>query len=241
MNRSYSLRSFARDVGLSHTYLSLVFRNKKPFPVKTLHAVVKRLGIDPKTFPSVPELFMEDAENSDAFRRLEIDKFRFFTRWYHTAILELAEIQGFPLTAQHSALYLGLDTEPVREALSLLRRLGLLKLDGRRWVKTQSKLSIEGTTSLEAIRTYHRHMITKALDELSKTDHYDFKKRDITALTMPINPRRISGAKKRIAQFRRSLEAYLTKGNCTEVYQLNLQLFPLRGAGKTERPLWEYQ
>ena len=238
INGKYSLRSFSKDVGLSHTYLSLVFRNKRALPSKTLFSAIHRLGLDPKTFPLVQDSTMD--LKKDSFARLEIVKFRLLTRWYHTALMELAEIRTFEFTEDNVAAYLGLQLNEVRTALASIRRLGLLNLENGRWVKANSKLSIMSTISVEAIRTYHRQMISKAIEELFKTDHSDFKRRDITGITMAINPRRVAGAKKRIAQFRRSLEAYLTRGNCTEIYQANIQLFPLRQAGKTELRRQEY-
>lgn len=231
-NRSYSLRAFARDLGISHTYLSLVFNGKKKFPAATLRSLSDKLRLRADQLEKMAD--PSDRASKDRFSRLEMDKFRLMSRWYYIAILDLVDLKSFVFTPQNIASYLSVDFEEVKEALQTLKRLEVLKLENGKWSKVQSKFSIVLPTSMEAIRHYHRQMIHQASRELEKTGEHDFKLRDITGMTMPINPRRIAGAKRRIARFRRSLEAYLTQGECSEVYQLNIQLFTHRGGGHRE-------
>ena len=187
---------------------------------------------------------MEKAENkgraekkTKAFSQFELDKFRLLCRWYYVAILELVQLKGFAPSTRNIADYLDIELDDVAEALSAMKRLGVLTRSGGRWACVEEKGEIIAPASTEAIRAYHRQMIFLAQDELAKTENHFFKLRDITGMTMPINPKRISGAKRKIMRFRRSLEAYLTQGDCTEVYQFNIQLFPLRGAGGKSKRL----
>lgn len=234
--RHYSLRAFAADLGISHTYLSLILNDKKRLPLATLKSFADKLGIDEQKVWKLDQIDAGGASPKKLrqFSRLEIDKFRLMSRWYYVAILDLIEVEDFIFNTANVARYFAIDTDETREALAALKRLGLLKVIAGKWMKVERRLSIIMPTSLEAIRAYHRQMIAKATDELEKTSSADFKLRDITGMTMPINPSRIPGAKRRIARFRRSLEAYLTHGKCTEVYQFNVQLFTLRAGGKSK-------
>lgn len=226
-NRAYSLRAFARDLGLSHTYLSLLFHDKKRLPASTLRSLSDKLGLSPERVEKVTE-----GRGSGDFSRLELDTFRLLYRWYYIAILDLVNLTGFTFTVPAIAAYLAIDPDEVREALATLKRLGILHQVKGKWIKSEERFSIVVPKSMEAIRAYHRQMIALALGELQLVGDHDFKQRDITGMTMPINPKRLAGAKRKIARFRRALEAYLTQGECTEVYQFNLQLFPLRGGGR---------
>jgi hypothetical protein len=49
---------------------------------------------------------------------------------------------------------------------------------------------------------------------------------------MAVNHSRLPEAYERIDRFRKKLERFLSEGDCTEVYQLNLQLFNLSHALK---------
>jgi transcriptional regulator with XRE-family HTH domain len=238
--RVYSLRAFARDLGVSHTYLSLILNGKKRLPLNTLVSLSTKLGLDHRGLSQLGHKIDVDQKRSRAFARLEIDRFRLLSQWYYVAILELIEIDTFKFSAANVAEYFHLSIDETKEALTVLKRLGLIRLTKGKWTKVENRFSVVAPNSQAAIRAYHRQMILKAYDELSKTSEPEFKLRDITGITMPINPHRILGAKRKLARFRRSLEAYLTQGKCSEVYQLNLQLFPLRGAGKKrEKPLEE--
>ena len=235
--RPYSLRAFARDLGLSHTYVSLVLNNKKRLPVATLRALGDKLGLETTQVSELEKLEnrASSKKKTKTFSQFELDKFRLMCRWYYIAILEMTQLKGFVSSTKNIAEYLDIEVDEVAEALSAMKRLGVLKASGGKWSCVEEKRAIIAPSSTEAIRAYHRQMILLAQDELGKTEGHFFKQRDITGMTMPINPKRISGAKRKIARFRRSLEAYLTQGDCTEVYQFNIQLFTLRGAGGKSR------
>ncbi len=229
--RPYSLRAFARDLGLSHSYVSLVLNNKKCLPVATLRSLGDKLGLESHQVLELEKNESPSKRKAKTFSQIELDKFRLMCRWYYVAILELVQLKGFAPSTKNIADYLDLEMDDVSEALSAMKRLGVIKISAGKWTCIEEKRSIVAPTSTEAIRAYHRQMALLAHDELSKIDSHHFKCRDITGMTMPINPKRISGAKRKIARFRRSLEAYLTQGECSEVYQFNLQLFPLKAAG----------
>ena len=44
-----------------------------------------------------------------------------------------------------------------------------------------------------------------------------------------MNPANLEKAKKKILEFQKELAELITEGDCTEVYQMNVQLFSLTG------------
>ena len=73
-------------------------------------------------------------------------------------------------------------------------------------------------------------MLGKAEEFLSASTGEDYDLREYNSITIPIDPKRIPDAKKKIAQFQRSLWEFMTQGEALELYQFNLQLFPLARA-----------
>ena len=225
----------ARDLGVSHTYLSLMLSGKRKFPPKRVLQISKQLGIEAKEVSgymaaalNVPS-HIPDKKTSPTqqYIRMELDRYRILSEWYHLPLLDLTLVKGFRSEPKWISRQLGIPVKKVEGAIRRLLRLGLLNKDSGRFKKTQVKIAFPTHSSLQAIRKFHREMILKGLDALQSPRQADFDSRDITGITMPVNSRRISEARKRIQKFRRQLYAFLSQGECDRLYQLNVQLFPL--------------
>lgn len=246
-NPSFSLRAFARDLGVSHTYLSLVLNGKKALSMKKVIHFSQLLEFDDRE----ADLFMkagtreakgrafEKAGTEPAKSRrkkpgdlekyfeLEIDNFRVLNDWYHIPILELTCTQDFRSDLKWIAQRLSISVEQVRNAVERLKRLNLLAERDGRLVKTNESLSIMPKKFEKAIRDYHRQMLAKASDIMELGSPEGYAARDVTGSCMAIDPKLLPEARKKIAAFRRSLIKFLSSGEGSEVYQLGVQLFPV--------------
>jgi len=220
-NASYSLRAFARDLGLSHTYLSLIFHGKRNISPTVLS----------KFLEEDVEVFSKCVRNkTSSYHYADLDHFSLISEWYHIAILELSSLDDFRATPKWIAKKLGLNLHEAQLALDRLKRLGhLVKSTKQKWKKAQKKLFFEPGTPNKYIRKFHRQMILKALDVLDSNQPIEC--RDITSVTLTGDPKRIAGAKKKIEKFRKELSRYMANGDGDgdgdRIYQLNVQLFPL--------------
>lgn len=244
-NSSFSLRAFARDLGVSHTYLSLVLNRKKSLSLKKVIQFSQLLQLDERE----ADLFMkagareargrasqksEDApvlskkkqkEEEIKFFELETDRFRILTDWYHIPLLELTYTKDFINDPTWIARRLSISVEQARNAISRLKRLGLLEECGGKLTKTNAKLAIVPKSFETAVRDYHRQMLQKASDAMESGNAEDYAVRDITGSTIAIDPAKIPEVKRRIAAFRRSMLKFLSDKETSEVYQLNVQFF----------------
>ena len=76
-----------------------------------------------------------------------------------------------------------------------------------------------------AISNFHRQMIRQAGDALDKTPA---AKRDVSSLTVALSQKKFEEAKRRIQEFRRELNVFLSEEeNPAAVYQINFQIFNL--------------
>jgi uncharacterized protein (TIGR02147 family) len=245
-NPSYSQRAVARDLGLSHGFLSLLLSGKKSLTFKRALQICQVLRVGEQqsqvflrtvalesTKDATCRAYLEEAlrtsESSpqQEFATLELDRFRALSEWYHIAILDLTLIRGFKPDFDWIGAQLGISARQVRVAVERLERLGLLEINGTEWKKTSAKLAIPTTYSDQAVKVFHDQMIDKAKEAMHSPNPDDFEKRDITGTTLAIDPRLLPEAKKRIQKFRRELLEFFETGEPDELYQLNVQLFRL--------------
>ena len=156
--------------------------------------------------------------------QLTNDEFHLIADWYHFGILNLVKTKGFVSEPRWIARQLCISTVEVREALERLERLQLIKRVGQRLVRTAQKITTGEDVNSIAINTYHEQTLRKAIDCINEVP---VSLRDNTAITMAIDVSKIGQAKKLIKNFRRTLSEVLEEGKCTEVYNLNIVLYPL--------------
>lgn len=242
-NPHYSLRAFARDLGVSHALLSLVLRGKKVPSWRTSLRMAGRLS-PPWAAPlrdAARNLADREAVRPTAGRRRTRDftslppetARKLVGRWHALAILDLTALGDFRPEAGWISEKLGIEPSRAAADLKTLIASGLLKQENGRWKKDPLKLAIATPDgSRREMRRFHREMIRKALRALDSADPGDFAARDVTGALIPADPRLLPEARRRISRFRRNLITFLSSGNPSELYQLNVQLFSLSRAGR---------
>src|SRR5688572_4111377 len=79
-NPRYTLRAFARQLGISHSLLSMMFGGQRRLSRRTMQKIEAAL-------PRPPE-----GETADDSHRLSLDQFEALSDWTHYAILSLLEL-----------------------------------------------------------------------------------------------------------------------------------------------------
>ena len=123
---------------------------------------------------------------------------------------------------------MGISVLETEIALERLLESKLLEEKDGVYVKTNNKMRLPTTRTKEIIRKFHQQMIKKAYDELhQKVDEEDFKKRLITGATFAINQKKIEEIQKLVHEKLYEITDLATSDDCDELYQLNIQFFPL--------------
>lgn len=239
-NSRYSMRAFARDIGMTPQMLSSVFNKKKDLSVDTAAEIANRLGYDPiqtqdlldsvvfagcKTdlARNVLKKRIEDRNQTNAgFRPLNQEMFKVISDWYHYAILELTTTPDFKSDPRWIATRLGLTVFEVKEAISRLKSLELLDDVGGKLKKTEFHVSALSEVPSGALRQHAKQILTKGISAL---DEQNQNERDISSMTMAIDPDLLPEAKKMIKNFRRKLCAFLESGKRSEIYVFAPALF----------------
>jgi uncharacterized protein (TIGR02147 family) len=186
-NARYSLRAYARDLGLQPARLSLILSGKKGLSRASASAIAKRLGLSQRE----TNLFVAQVESQHArsksgkrlagerlreqieknpSRNLSLDAFHVISDWYHLAILELLKWNDGDHRPKWLAKELGISPIQAKEAVERLVRLDLVRLDpeanpARYRAVTETVLSPDGIPS-DAVKKFHEQILRRAIDAL---------------------------------------------------------------------------
>ncbi|MGK5087960.1 TIGR02147 family protein [Bdellovibrionota bacterium FG-2] len=244
-NLAYSTRAFARDLGMSQALVSLVMNGKRPLTIKQAAQISVLFGFSKEqaesfienTLLALPanakmakrlrQAKLKGENRAPVYKNYELERFKAIGQWYHLAILDLTTTKWFRSNLAWIARRLGISTIEARDAVTRLLDMGLLEQKDGNLHKTANKIYFATKRSEPAVRSFHQQMIGKALEQLQHTDDEAFDARQISSMTMAIPKSSLALAKERIQAFQKELATLLCVGDCDEVYQLNIQMFPL--------------
>lgn len=240
-----SIRSLASHLGLTPSYVSKVFRGERRLPLKLLAPIAKVLQLDHHEVAEIQSLLLHDVESREAgaFTGIKTLKphhdnplnteyqpltdYWLLEEWYHLPLLNLITTENFSVAQM--AKRLGITARRAELSLDRLTREGLIKRGPQgEWLRTNLKTRFAAQRSHPSIRAYHRSMIDKASQLLSRAPtESEYAERLISGVTFAGDPAKISEAKLVIEKAMYQAAEILASGPCTEVFQINLQLFKL--------------
>ncbi len=233
-NPRYSLRAFARHIGLSPGELSELLRGKRKLSLKSAVRVAKSLSLNSTECKHLLYLaqldqgegteLLDQVKGPKSKEELTAEMFHLVSDWACFAILNLSECSGFSWKPSYISKRLGITTPHAQSAVERLERVGLVKeINGKKRVDPDHVVAAPGVPS-EAIRNYHKSILQKAIDAL---DFQKMNERDISGIGLALDPKHIDSVKKEIADFQDQLTEKYQNGKKSEVYQLEVALFRL--------------
>jgi uncharacterized protein (TIGR02147 family) len=223
-NPRFSMRSYARFLGIGVASLSEALSGKRNLSPKNLQKVASKLDLR----PIEQELFIQKPKNSfteSDVVLLEDEKFSIIADWYHFAIIELASIKKHIATPQWIGQELGIDVYEAQVALERLQKLNLIEIKNKKIIRKTGFLTSGEDIPSAAIRTRHHQILDRAHDSLN----YDpIDVRFFNEITIAIDPDNIEQIKKSLKNFIRKTSSKLEEGSPSQVYSLSINLFPLK-------------
>jgi len=240
-NPSYSLRAFARDMGLSPSQMSDILRGRTGLSSKKALEVAAQLGMneqESQCFQALVEVehgrsqaivqkaqdFLKTHAFADRFNGLTEDEFRLISDWHHFALLSAMELDNYDGSLNWLAHELNLSLAQVEDAAKRMLKLDYIDLKDGKFILKDLMLKTSSGVPSAALKKFHKQHIQKSLQAV---DEVSLDKRDITCMTMAIDLARLPVAKEMIKNFRRELCQYLEGGEKSHVYNINIQLIPL--------------
>jgi len=233
-NPKYSLRAFAKMLGISSAYLSLILSGKRRIPEQTVLAMGKALGLDPDQIEKFQQKVASKKQSSEArseapedYRQIALDHFQVIADWYHYAILELTKIQSFTPSPKWVASSLGISVNEVNDAVERLIRLEMLQISSSgQWIDLSGDITnLDNEFVAVARRKLQKQILEKAIESL---ETIPVEKRDQSSMTMAVDSKLLPEAKKRLTQFRRQFSKFLESGSEKDkVFNLSISLYPV--------------
>jgi uncharacterized protein (TIGR02147 family) len=235
-NPRYSLRAFAKNLGVGPSFLSMILASKRTITINTIENLGPKIGLNPKELATLKQNIISknlkstnestsDENSNDTYIQVAMDQFHLISDWYHYAILELISVETFKPEPRFIAKSLGISVGEVNAAVERLVRLNLLKIENEIWrAVDEHSTNYDKVTLSLARRKLQKQVLEKALTSLEEVD---YQKRDQTSMTMAIDVTLLPEARKKITKFRREMARFLQKNNKNEVYNLAVALYPL--------------
>lgn len=228
-NQNYSLRAFARGIGVHPAHLSPILRNKRPITLKTGRKIIENLSF---TNEEKKKLYLELIHplqhlksNSLDIKTLSNKEFNLIQGFEHFAILELMKLNLFKPNVNWISAQLKISTGTTLNAINKLKELGYIKVEGQRWIRTNKYLKTSDGMPSSNIRESHKRYLLKAITSLQNDP---IERREFNALTLAISKKDLSTIKFKIRNFIKELYDEHSKNALDDVYQLNIQFFPLK-------------
>lgn len=242
-NPRYSVRAFARALDIDVGTLSRVLSGKQIPSFKLSQRLTSGMDLtaeeERKFIASVAEtqrsrgterlnpVFRSIREGVTPAADLSIDHYRIIADWYHVAILELTFNEDFESSPRWIAKELGISAAEASLAINRLLEFGLLKKDSQgRLRKTDARLTTaDKHLSTPALRKNQKQFLEKAIHSL---ENDPIESRNISSMTMSIDPDQLPLARQMIREFNQSLGKLLESGKRKRVYNLEIALYPIQ-------------
>lgn len=252
----FSYRYFSRLAGLGgKNYLQMVMTGRRNLSPDSIAKFARALRLSKKEAAYFEALVLYNQASDEAGRDhyfaqmvklrpttpiegISKDQFEYLTQSLYVIIREMAALPGFQADAAWIQQNIRRVVKPaeIRQALSVLERLGLLtRLEQDRLSHSGKTLETpENIESLE-ILNYHRQILNETKEALINI-HY--AERDISSMTIPMPQPLIPEVKAILRKCREDIAHLINQGsrNFYEVFQINMQFFPVTELHKTKTP-----
>ncbi|MBS1971325.1 MAG: TIGR02147 family protein [Bdellovibrionales bacterium] len=228
-NPNYSLRAFARDLGVDSSFLSKLLNGKRSMTARTIMSLAPRLNLSEADVQAFIQKangrrrrYSVGAQDVQVFQELEDHKYLQNLEWYHLAILEMIDVKGFQANATWISERLPITPDQAQQALDALLSHGVLsQRDDGLWKNEINNHTMSGIKVPRA-QQVKKQIYEQALAIIPQGigNH--------TTMTVAVSESRYQEAVERITRFRRELSHFLNEPEEKEkVYQILISLFPV--------------
>jgi uncharacterized protein (TIGR02147 family) len=246
-NAKYSLRSFAKQIGLSPAGLSRIFKGDKNLSLDRSVSIAEKLMLSKAEaeyffllvqFEQTKKVelksslqdrlrtFRTSVEGAAGFDDLSFDYFQVLSDWYSLPILEVLQIPGFEFSSETISKFFGIKKIEAEMAIDRLKRLELLEITpGGKPVRLKNYLLVSSKIPSEAIRKYYKQIAQKVTDSI---DGQSPQQKVIGTETFAFDCSQIEEARAITENYFTQMKTLAQKSrNRTDIYQVFVNFFRL--------------
>lgn len=254
----FSLRAYARFLEVDPSALSAIFKGKRNLPKKNAEEVADKLNLEEKERILFREsIFYKKsgstsssvsgnapAANEDSVVHVDVEKIyhelkdtyrnaAIWAEWEHMAILYLMEVKDFVNDELWISERLGITYERVREVVRNLVETNIITIDTRNntWHRNLDYMASTDGVPSKALKACHEDRLRLAS---TKIHSVPVDERVFSATTFAMDRRKVPMAAKLMKEFRRKLGALMSTGETTDVYIMQMQLYPVTEANTVD-------
>ena len=240
-----TLRELASRTHVSPGFLSKVFSGQKSLTGDLAESLCAKLHLDDLQRGQVFEQLkaglireklgkwnsknrIKNTDPLSEFHLMDTDAEWLLGKWYRLVLLDLVTCVDFQQDHLWIASRLSIPPSDAGRCLKDLEKFGFLtREDDGKLKKTHERLRFPMKFSKAITRDFHSSQIKRAMSHLhGKTNQKAYEARLITSLGVASDPAHIARAKQILHEALYEAALVLAEGEPTEVYQINLQLFP---------------
>ena len=233
VNPEYSLRSYAYEIGLHFSSLSMILNGKRRLSPR----IAKRVCGSFSLSPIDQTRFMESTSPEGALDRIQIyddgpseeemiiddSYYAVIAEWEHYVVLRLFDLEGFQVTPESAAAKLGVSKERINEVFENLLSCGLLKNEDGTLIPYKGYIRTTEDIPSDALLASHQETMDMGKAKLALSPEL----RDYSSSTLAIDRNKLAEAKIVIREFRKKMASLLSSGPKSDVYQLAIQFYPM--------------
>lgn len=232
-NPAFSLRAFAKKIGVSHSTLSALLNYKRPLSPTQTVKIAKGLGLNDAQIEQLQRYYFLEYghfESSVTKKVLPVSDSRFFTNWYVKALFELVKLDNFKHDKNWMAYMLGVSNKEVEEAIEILKHLGLVQEEEGHYYHLYDNYDFEyrATSNDEFVDTRKsakdlNARATLALENFQPEEFFS------SQIIIPITQKDLPLIKKIADRFRVKVEKFArdSRDRKEHVYGLTVNCFPI--------------
>ena len=237
-NPSYSLRAFARDLGLTSGTLSDILMKKKGVSSKKASALAEKLGLESEEQEFFCKLVEANCSRTNEKRKsaesklwkyntnyisVSDDYYEIMSEWYHFAIVELVRVKGFKGDNDWIAKRLGISENEVRLAIERLINIGLLEVTNGKLCQTYDYFVVPSGVPSDAVKKFHKQILAKASEAIYAQK---VEERDFSSGFLRVRTADLPMIAAEIKEFKRELSKKIESGDGHDsVYAFAIQFF----------------
>lgn len=169
---------------------------------------------------------MQELQEVDKIQR---SRFEYYNKWFIPVIREMIANGSFPKDLEEASkrVFPKIDVLDVKYALCILETLGFVKKSPDEiWIACTSHMRTDAETASVTIRRFHQQMISLAQKSI---DQLPSDQRHASSLTMSVSKSKYSELVEYLNEVKREVANRFADTHVSdeEIYQLNLQFFPL--------------
>ncbi len=239
---TFTIRAWASEMGLeSPALLAMILKKERPLKLRFVGFLSKGLKLDPAEQLYFKILIMMSTAKSQEEREtLEVvlrcfspsphfkanytQNSSIFDHWSTMAIFSAARIKDLPGNAQTlSETFLNrVDPQTIEQGIELLESEGIIKKEGDSLTPVFDRVSSQNNVPNDGARKYYRQVLDLAKEAVD----LPVEERAFQSFSLAIRKEQLPLARELIFDLRNKLDA-LEGNDASQVYQANLQLFPI--------------